>query len=481
MPIEIKMPALSPTMEEGNLVSWQKKEGDDVEPGDILAEIETDKAVMEVEAIDEGKLGKILVPGGTEAVKVNQVIAYLLIEGEEEAELEATETVNSLASNGAEKERSEAEQAKANSSPPPPNQDAPQESQQIDQTSSISNPPAMSGKTRPGLASPVARKLADEAGLALTTIQGSGPNGRIVKHDVQRAIKAQKAGQSSVAKREKPAPSVETTRSSVNGGADEKNISADISQKKGAAADPSPMVQKTSEPEQLPPGTKLIKLDGMRQTIARRMVQSKQEVPHFRVTCDCIIDDLLNFRKQVNDGAPEGIRISVNDFVIKAAALCLEALPETNVTWHETGILQHENADIAVAVALEGGLITPIIRQAQGKSLKVISQDMKNLAQKARDRKLLPEDYTGGSFSISNLGMFGVSHFDAIINQPHAMILAVGAGIRKAVVTEEGEIRPATVMSVTLACDHRMVDGALAARWLQRFKRMLENPELLVL
>ncbi|MBY8977619.1 pyruvate dehydrogenase complex dihydrolipoamide acetyltransferase [Rhodobacteraceae bacterium NNCM2] len=426
MPVQILMPALSPTMEEGNLAKWLVKEGDTVSSGDLIAEIETDKATMEVEAIDEGTVGKLLIAEGTEAVKVNTPIAILLEEGESADDIDAAPAADPTPAADAEKPAPKAEEPAAAPAPTPA--------------------PAAPAKADGGriFASPLARRIAADKGLDLGQIKGSGPHGRIVKADVEAA---------------KPAP----------------------------AAAPAP---KEAAAATLPagPGTDAVKamyadrafeemtLDGMRKTIAARLTEAKQTIPHFYLRRDIELDTLMALRKQMNArGEARGIKLSVNDYIIKACALALQEVPDCNAVWAGDRILKFKASDVAVAVAIDGGLFTPVIRDADTLALSKISSSMKDLATRARDKKLAPAEYQGGSFAISNLGMFGIDNFDAVINPPHGSILAVGAGVQKPVV-KDGAVAVATVMSVTLSCDHRVIDGALGAQFVDAIKRNLEDP-----
>ena len=435
MPIDITMPALSPTMEEGNLAKWLVKEGDSVAPGDVIAEIETDKATMEVEAVDEGTVAKILVPEGTEGVKVNAPIAILAGEGEDVAAAAAAGGGAPAAAPTAEPAAAPAPAAPAAVAPPPPPA-APQ--------------PAAAANGSRIFSSPLARRLAANAGLDLTALTGSGPHGRIIRRDVDAAIaagvgKAAPAAAAAAPEAAPAAPSDDQTLKLFEEGSYE-----------------------------------LIPHDNMRKTIAKRLVESKQSVPHFYLTVDCDLDALLELRKQLNEAAPvrddkPAYKLSVNDFVIKAMALALRDVPDANVSWTEANMVRHSHADVGVAVSIPGGLITPIVRRAEEKPLSVISNEMKDLAGRARERKLQPTEYQGGTTAVSNLGMFGVKDFSAVINPPHATILAVGAGEQR-VVVKDGEPAVATMMSVTLSTDHRAVDGALGAQLLAAFKGYVENP-----
>ena len=422
MATEILMPALSPTMEEGTLAKWLVKEGDTVSSGDILAEIETDKATMEFEAVDEGVIGKILIEAGTQGVKVNTAIAVLLEEGEDASAAAAAPK----AASPAPKAEAPAPAASAAASAP-------------------TTPKATDARRI--FASPLARRIAAEKGLDLSTITGSGPKGRIVKADVEASTVRTKPAAAA------PAPTPTATPAPTSPGAD--------------------VIRKIYEGrafEELP-------LDGMRKTIAARLTEAKQTIPHFYLRRDVTIDNLLGFRGQLNKQLEaRGVKLSVNDFIIKACALALQAVPTANAVWAGDRVLQMKASDVAVAVAIEGGLFTPVLQDAESKSLSKLSSEMKDLAKRARDRKLAPHEYQGGSFAISNLGMMGIENFDAVINPPHGAILAVGAGIQKPVVKESGEIGVATVMSMTLSVDHRVIDGALGAELLAAIVANLENP-----
>ncbi len=423
MPIEILMPALSPTMTEGNLAKWLKKEGDEIAAGDVIAEIETDKATMEVEAVDEGRLGKILVGEGTEGVAVNAPIALLLEEGEAAASLDdLPETRPAKPEPAPAAEAKRAQPAEKASAPEP---------------AAKTNGQAKGDRI---FASPLAKRMAANEGLDLSTLTGSGPHGRIVKADIERALE-DGAGKAAPAKAEAPTARPETA---------------------AAVTDPAAPVEE-------------IALTNMRKVIARRLTESKQTVPHFYLTMDCELDALLGLRKQLNERDGADYKLSVNDFVIKAVALALKKVPMANVSWGGDKILKYLSIDISVAVAIPDGLITPIIRDADQKGLGKISEEMKDLAARAKDGKLKPEEFQGGSFSISNLGMFGVKDFQAVINPPQACILAVGAGEKRPVI-RDGAVAAATVMSCTLSVDHRAVDGALGAQLLQAFKRYIEEP-----
>jgi len=426
MPTEILMPALSPTMEEGTLAKWHVKEGDTVSSGDIMAEIETDKATMEFEAVDEGVIGKIIIAEGTEGVKVNDVIAVLLEDGE------SADNIGS------------APAAKVDAAPAAaPAKEAP---------AAAAPAPAAAAKADGArvFATPLARRIAADRGLDLTTISGSGPHGRIVKADVENETAAPKAA----------APAAKADAPAAAGAAMATGPSTDV-------------VLKTYADRPY----EEVKLDGMRKTIAARLTEAKQSVPHFYLRRDIQLDALLKFRSQLNKQLePRGVKLSVNDFIIKACALALQQVPEANAVWAGDRTLRFEKSDVAVAVAIEGGLFTPVLRDAEMKSLSALSAEMKDLAGRARERKLAPHEFQGGSFAISNLGMFGIDNFDAIINPPHAAILAVGAGAKKPIVGADGELTVGTVMSTTLSVDHRVIDGAMGANLLNAIKDNLENP-----
>lgn len=445
MPIKITMPALSPTMEEGNLAKWNVKEGDKVSSGDVIAEIETDKATMEVEAVDEGTVAKIVVPAGTQGVKVNALIAILAEEGEDPAD----------AIKAAEGGAAQPAPVAAAQNPAPVETVA----QSAAAALRASQPamPVQTAKASDGtriFASPLARRLAKQGGLELSQITGSGPHGRIIKRDVDKALATGV---------EKPvaAPTLTASETASANTSDEQTLK----------------LFDKSEYEIVPH-------DGMRKTIAKRLVESKRTVPHFYVTIDCELDALLKLRGELNAAAPmvkndvgekPAYKLSVNDMVIKAAALALKAVPDANVSWLDSGMLRHKFVDVGVAVSIPNGLITPIVKHADEKTLSIISNEMKDLAKRARDRKLKPEEYQGGTTAVSNMGMYGVKNFSAIVNPPHATIFAIGAGEQRAVV-KNGVLAIANVMSVTLSTDHRAVDGALAAELAQAFKKFIENP-----
>jgi pyruvate dehydrogenase E2 component (dihydrolipoamide acetyltransferase) len=470
MTVNILMPALSPTMEKGNLARWLKKEGDKVKPGDVIAEIETDKATMDYEAIDEGTLAKIVVPEGTQDVPVNQLIAVLAEEGEDvnaaaaaaAKSAPATKAPAAAAASQSAAPQKEApkpgpslqgaQPVKAPGPAPAPAQ-APQPPRADDGTERFAS--AQRGANRV-FASPLARRLAKDAGIELGRIQGSGPHGRIIARDIEAA----KAGKGLIT----PAP---------------------------AAPAPAPMPAVAAPADEriralFEAGSyDVVPHDNMRRVIARRLVEAKLTIPHFYLTLDCNIGKLLAAREEINALAPKdkegkpAYKLSVNDFVIKALALALQRVPEANVTWTEGAMLKHKRSDIGVAVSIPGGLITPVVRHAEAKSLSVISNEMKDFAARARARRLKPEEYQGGTSAVSNLGMYGIKDFAAVINPPHATILAVGAGEERAVV-RDGKIEAQWMMSVTLSTDHRAVDGALGAQLLGAFKALIENPVLMV-
>jgi pyruvate dehydrogenase E2 component (dihydrolipoamide acetyltransferase) len=458
MPTNILMPALSPTMEKGNLARWLKKEGDKIKSGDVIAEIETDKATMEYEAVDEGTLAKIVVPEGTQDVAVNSVIAVLAGEGED---------VKVAAS------AAKAAPVKAPEKKPEPVSSSPQPSPQSKLVPAVTqaqrasplpsgerSPPKAAGegaRTSPGhrvFSSPLARRLAKEADIDLGRVQGSGPHGRVIARDIDAA----KSGKG--------------LHAPAAGGPQRVAMAPAMSDQQ---------ILSLYEPNSY----ELVPHDGMRRTIAQRLTASVQTVPHFYLTMDCDIGKLLAAREEINGAAPKdkdgkpAYKLSVNDFVIKALALALQRIPDANVSWTEGGMLKHRHSDIGVAVALPGGLITPIVRGAESKSLSAISNEMRDLAARARTRKLKPQEYQGGTSSVSNLGMYGIKDFTAVINPPQSTILAVGAAEERAVV-RNGKIEAAHIMSVTLSCDHRSVDGALGAELIGAFKTLIENPVMMV-
>jgi pyruvate dehydrogenase E2 component (dihydrolipoamide acetyltransferase) len=469
MPVNILMPALSPTMEKGNLSKWLKKEGDKVKPGDVIAEIETDKATMEYEAIDEGTLAKIVVPEGTQDVPVNKLIAVLAEEGEDvkaaaaSAGKAATKPGVSAATPApsASKKVEEKPQLQASAlAEPSPRPARAAVSGQRDDGGATGERTAEAGAHRI-FSSPLARRLAREAGIELTRIAGSGPHGRIIAHDVEAA----KAGKARLALA--PSPQASAAAPLV-----------------GAIPPAAPSDEKIRA--LFPPDSyEIIPHDNMRKVIARRLVEAKLTIPHFYLTLDCNIGKLLSAREQINELAPKGpegrpaYKLSVNDIVIKALALALQRVPDANVTWTDGAMLKHRHSDIGVAVSIPGGLITPVVRHAEAKPLSVISNEMKDFAARARARKLKPEEYQGGTSAVSNLGMFGIKDFAAVINPPHATILAVGAGEQRAVV-QNGKIEVQWIMTATLSTDHRAVDGALGAQLLGAFKLLIENPMLMI-
>jgi pyruvate dehydrogenase E2 component (dihydrolipoamide acetyltransferase) len=462
LPIEIRMPALSPTMTEGNLAKWLKKEGDQVAPGDVIAEIETDKATMEVEAIEEGTLAKILVPDGTEGVAVNAPIALLLEEGEDAAALQNFKPSDGKTPRAApepkpaEPGEAEAAPAAAEETGPAPDEPGPAPDEK----------PARARKGGNGaergeriFASPLAKRMAEQAGIDLGRLEGSGPHGRIIKVDIERAIQAgapEKARPAADAAR--PA---ETPRPAAAPG----------------AATPAPMIGAPAEPHEE------IKLSNMRKVIARRLTESKQSIPHYYLTLECELDALLQLRRELNARKGADYKLSVNDFLIKALALALRKVPAANRAWGGDKLYQFQDVDVGVAVAITEGLVTPVIRRADQKGLAAISKEMRDLSARARDpggMKLKPEEYQGGSFSISNLGMYGIREFAAVINPPQAGILAVGAGELRPVV-KNGALATATMMTATLSADHRLVDGATGAKLLAAFKRYVEEPLAMLL
>ena len=468
MPVNILMPALSPTMEKGNLAKWLKKEGDKVKSGDVIAEIETDKATMEYEAIDDGVLAKIVVPEGTQDVPVNSLIAVIAAEGEDVKSAAAGAGKGAGTTPGPAPEKT--------SAPVPPSpQPSPQGGEGAQRAAPQAASPSPQPRTAPSpqrgeaggeggridghgtnriFASPLARRLAKEAGIEVGRITGTGPHGRVIARDVTAA----KSGQG-LAPARGPAAGAPVA----------------------AAAMPDSQILALYQPDSY----ELIPHDGMRRTIAQRLTASVQTIPHFYLTMDCDIGKLLAAREEINAIAPKdkdgkpAYKLSVNDFVIKALALALQRIPDANVSWSDGGMLKHKHSDVGVAVALPGGLITPIVRQAELKSLSVISNEMRDLAARARGRKLKPNEYQGGTTSVSNLGMYGIKDFTAVINPPQSTILAVGAGEERAVV-RNGKIEAAHIMSVTLSCDHRAVDGALGAELLGAFRTLIESPVMMV-
>jgi pyruvate dehydrogenase E2 component (dihydrolipoamide acetyltransferase) len=462
MPVNILMPALSPTMEKGNLAKWLKKEGDKVKPGDVIAEIETDKATMEYEAVDEGTLAKIVVPEGTPDVPVQTLIAVLAEEGEDVKAAAAVAGKGAAPKPAPPKAASPAPSAPAGAAAPVRAAPAAQAAPQAREAPRAAAPPQVLSPQRGGreevarpnrvFSSPLARRLAREAGIDLARIQGSGPHGRVIARDVEAA----KSGRGIVA------PAAPMAAPAAQGLADEKILAL------------------------FEPGSyEVVSHDSIRKVIARRLLEAKLTIPHFYLTLDCNIDKLLGTREEINAAAPKdkegkpAYKISVNDFVIKALALALQRVPDANVTWTEGAMLRHKHSDIGVAVSILGGLITPVVRHAEQKSLSVISNEMKDFAARARARKLAPQEYQGGTSAVSNLGMYGVKDFYAIINPPHATILSVGAAEERAI-ARDGKIEAAHMMTVGLATDHRAVDGALGAVLLNAFKALIENPVMMV-
>jgi pyruvate dehydrogenase E2 component (dihydrolipoamide acetyltransferase) len=456
MPINILMPALSPTMEKGNLAKWLKKEGDKVKSGDVIAEIETDKATMEVEAVDEGTIAKILVPEGTQDVPVNDVIAVMAGDGED---VKAASAGAASAPKPAEapKAPEAPKPAAATSAPAPapaPKPAATGPTQAAAPAAQAAAAPAKGNGHARIFSSPLARRLAKDAGIDLSRITGSGPHGRVVARDVEDA----KSGKGLKAPAAAPAAG--------------PGLAPSMSDKQILA-----LFEEGSY--------EIVPHDGMRRTIAQRLTASVQTVPVFYLTMDCDIGKLLVAREEINAAAPKdkekkpAYKLSVNDFVIKAMAVALQKIPNCNVSWTEGGMLKHKHSDIGVAVAMPGGLITPIIRKAETKTLSTISSEMKDFAARARARKLKPEEYQGGTTAVSNLGMYGINHFTAVINPPHATILAVGTSEERPVV-RDGKIEIAQMMSVTLSCDHRAIDGALGAELIGAFKQLIENPVMMM-
>ncbi|HXR96047.1 MAG TPA: pyruvate dehydrogenase complex dihydrolipoamide acetyltransferase [Rhizomicrobium sp.] len=442
MATNILMPALSPTMEEGKLARWLVKEGDTVKSGDILAEIETDKATMEFEAVDEGRIGKILVPEGSEGVKVNAPIAVLLEDGEKPGDVDISAAMKNIGA---------AVKAEAPKAAPqaPAKVEAPK-AEAAPQAPKAASAPAASHDGNRIFASPLARRIAQQKGIDLAALSGSGPRGRIVKSDVE------------VAK-----PGVRPAAAAPKGEAGAPSL--------GVAALPdAKLFYKPGDYDEIPH-------DSMRKAIARRLTSAKTLIPHYYLSVDCNLDSLMATRAKLNDaGKNAAYKLSVNDFVIKAVAMALMKHPDVNASWTESSILRHKHADVGVAVALDFGLITPIVFKAETKGLAEISNEVKSLASRAKEKKLKPQEYEGGGFSVSNLGMFGMKSFTAVINPPQAAILAVGAGEERAVVVD-GKVQVATVMTVTMSCDHRVIDGATGARFLQTFKRFVEEPASMLL
>jgi pyruvate dehydrogenase E2 component (dihydrolipoamide acetyltransferase) len=463
MTTQILMPALSPTMEEGKLAKWHVKEGDEVHSGDILAEIETDKATMEFEAVDEGRVGKILVPEGTEDVKVNTPIAILVGEGESASNVDIASAMNSIKLALSE----EAEESAPKILPATPAAGA--KSAGAARIAAPGTPGASRAEQQTGagdhvsqqtrnriIASPLARRLAARSGLDLSPLKGSGPRGRIVKADIEAAEKSRPVA-----------------RPITPGRAESAGSGPALS---GIAPLPDARIFfKPGDYEEIPH-------DLVRRAIARRLSSAKTFIPHYYLTVDCRIDEVAALRGRLNGRAPKDsvYKLSVNDFLVKAAALALLRVPDVNASWTDSAILRHTHADIGVAVALDFGLITPIVFHAEDKGLIAISNEVKSLAERARAKKLKPSEYEGGSFAISNLGMYGIKQFTAVINPPHAAILAVGAGEQRAIV-RDGKIEAATMMTVTMSCDHRVIDGATGARFLEAFKQFVEEPAAMLL
>jgi pyruvate dehydrogenase E2 component (dihydrolipoamide acetyltransferase) len=438
MAVRVLMPALSPTMTEGNIAKWHKKEGDKIKSGDVLAEIETDKATMEIEAVDEGVLGKIVVPEGTQGVKVNTVIAVILEEGEDASALAKMEL------GGAAPASAPAAPAPAQAAATPAAAAAAPRSSAAAPAPAPTPAPAPAAPQGRVFASPLARRMAEQSGVDLGALRGTGPHGRVVKADIEAVL---------------------------------------VSGAPAGAPSAAPMVAAATFAAPPPPPAGVayedVPANNVRRVVAQRLQESKQQVPHFYLTVDCEIDALLKVRKELN-ARSEAYKLSVNDFVIRASALSLRRLPKVNASWLGTAIRYYKTVDISVAVAIEDGLITPIVRNADHKGLVEISDEMKGLAARAREKKLQPHEYQGGTFSISNLGMYGVKHFEAIINPPQACILAVGAGEQRPVV-KDGALAIATVMSCTLSVDHRVVDGAAGAEFLKVFKGLIEDPMTMLL
>nr|WP_319485126.1 pyruvate dehydrogenase complex dihydrolipoamide acetyltransferase [uncultured Cohaesibacter sp.] len=444
MPVTITMPALSPTMESGTLAKWLVKEGDEISSGDVIAEIETDKATMEVEAVDEGIIGKILVEAGTADVAVNAPIALLLEEGEDASALDGMSAASPAAAPAPEAAPAKEAAAPAAAAP---------------EASVAAGPAPTAADGNRIFSSPLARRLAKMNDLDLAKVTGTGPRGRIVKRDIDAAIEAGTAKAGAPAAAEAP-----------------KAAAAPAAAPAPAAGPSDAQVLKLFEEGSY----ELVPHDGMRKTIAKRLTEAKQTIPHFYVSVDCKLDDLLALRGQLNASAPRKddkpmFKLSVNDMVIKALALALRDVPDANVSWTADNMVKHKHVDVGVAVSIEGGLITPIIRRAEEKALSTISNEMKDMGKRAKERKLKPEEYQGGTTAVSNMGMMGVKSFSAVVNPPHSTILAVGAGEKRPII-EGDEIKVATMMTVTLSTDHRTVDGALGAELLKAFKGYIENP-----
>jgi pyruvate dehydrogenase E2 component (dihydrolipoamide acetyltransferase) len=471
MPVNVLMPALSPTMEKGNLAKWLKKEGDAIKSGDVLAEIETDKATMEVEAIDEGVLARIVVPEGTADVPVNDLIAVIAVDGEDPAGVQA----GGAAPAPAQAPKADASSANENTTPGGGHMsyervnEAPDGARPASEPSSAksegaAHPPSGAGERV--FASPLARRIAKQEGIDLSAVQGSGPRGRVIERDVRAA---KEAGTGKAAPAPKAAPKAPEAAPPAQAAAP-----APAARAAGLTTDQVRGFYAKDSYEEVP-------LDGMRKTIAKRLTEAMQVAPHFYLTVDCEIDALMALREQLNrsagkdkDGKPL-FKLSVNDFVIKAMGLALTRVPMANAVWAEDRVLRFRNAEVGVAVAIDGGLFTPVIRRADEKTLSTISNEMKDFAARARAKKLKPEEYQGGVTSVSNLGMFGIKHFTAVINPPQSSILAVGAG-EKRVVVKDGAPAVAQVMTATLSCDHRVLDGALGAELIAAFKGLIESP-----
>jgi pyruvate dehydrogenase E2 component (dihydrolipoamide acetyltransferase) len=458
MSINITMPALSPTMEEGKLAKWHVKEGDSVSAGDVIAEIETDKATMEVEAVDEGKIGKIVVPEGTDNVKVNAVIAVLLTEGESASDVKVPAPSAAPAPKAAEAPKPEAPAAASapvttGTAALPPREASARA--QVAQGIETARSNAANANGARVFASPLARRLAREANIDIAAISGSGPHGRVVKSDVE----AVKSGKSQL-----KAPAAAAAPSGAG-------LALGMSKQQVMALYPEGSYE-------------VVPNDGMRKTVAARLTEAKQTIPHFYLTLDCRIDALLEAREKINSAAPlkdgkPAYKLSVNDFVLKAWALALQRVPTANATWAVDSILYHKRSDVAVAVAVPGGLFTPVVKSADQKTLRQISEEVKDLAARARNKKLAPHEYQGGSSSVSNLGMYGITQFAAVINPPHGTILAVGVGEER-VYADKGQVKVGHFMTVTCACDHRAVDGALGAELLAAFKTLIETPVMML-
>ena len=477
MSTNITMPALSPTMEEGKLAKWHVKEGDTVSSGDVIAEIETDKATMEVEAVDEGTIGKIVVAEGTDNVKVNAVIAVLLAEGESaddigdvsaeapKAEAKSDAKPDATQKSGGEPEREKAAEHKPAEAGALPRENTKTQAAEGNGAARDTKDatPATNGKDSGRVfASPLARRLAKDAGIEISAVSGTGPHGRVVKADVEAVKSGKTQLKQSTAASSSKAPA-SSGGAALSGGLTKEQVLAQFEE-----------------------GTyEIVPNDGMRKVVAARLTESKQSVPHFYLTLDCKIDALMDARAQINaaapkskDGKPE-YKLSVNDFVMKAWAAALMQVPAANATWAGDSILYHKHADVAVAVSVPGGLFTPVVKSCDTKSLRQISDEVKDLATRARSKKLAPHEYQGGASSVSNLGMYGIKNFSAVINPPHGTILAVGAGEER-VYVDKGEIKTGQFMSVTLSCDHRAVDGALGAELLAKFKSLIETPMMMM-